>query len=119
MTIAKDVENFDFIETGINETLVRDLAGGDFSAHERNIVLIGGTGNGKTHLAIAIVRAAIRNGAGGRFFNVVDLVNKLEAKTRAGRQGRTTDYLGRKDFVVLDELGYLPSPSQAASCSST
>jgi transposase len=46
--------------------------------------------------------------ARGRFFNVVDLVNKLEAETRAGRQGRMADYLGRKDFVVLDELGYLP-----------
>ena len=67
-----------------------------------------GTGTGKTHLAIAIARAAIRNGARGRFFNVVDLVNKLEAETRAGRQGRMADYLGRKDFVVLDEPGYLP-----------
>jgi DNA replication protein DnaC len=69
-------------------------------------VLIGDTD--KTHLAIAIARAAIRNGARGRFFNVVDLVNKLEAETRAGRQGRMADYLGRKDFVLLDELGYLP-----------
>ncbi|RWP48750.1 MAG: ATPase [Mesorhizobium sp.] len=108
LPLAKDVEDFDFTETGINETLVQDLAGGDFLAHERNVVLIGGTGTGKTHLAIAIARAAIRNGARGRFFNVVDLVNKLEADTRAGRQGRMADYLGRKDFVVLDELGYLP-----------
>ena len=90
------------------EMLVKDLAGGNFLAHERNVVLIGGTGTGKTHLAIAIARAAIRNGARGRFFNVVDLVNKLEAETRAGRQGRMADYLGRKDFVVFDELGYLP-----------
>ena len=108
LPLAKDVADFDFTETGINETLVQDLAGGDFIAHERNVVLIGGTGTGKTHLAIAIARAAIRNGARGRFFNVVDLVNKLEAETRAGRQGRMADYLGRKDFVVLDELGYLP-----------
>jgi DNA replication protein DnaC len=50
----------------------------------------------------------IRNGARGRFFNVVDLVNKLEAKARAGRQGRIADALSRKDFLVLDELGYLP-----------
>lgn len=49
-----------------------------------------------------------RNGARGRFFNVVDLVNKLEAETRAGRQGRLAEYMGRKDFVILDELGYLP-----------
>ena len=57
---------------------------------------------------MGIARACIRGGARGRFFNVVDLVNKLEAETRAGRQGRTADLLCRLDFVVLDELGYLP-----------
>ena len=73
-----------------------------------NAVLIGGTGTGKSHLAIAIVRALIRNGSRGRFFNVVDLVNKLEAEGRAGRPGRIADYLARMDFIILDELGYLP-----------
>jgi DNA replication protein DnaC len=85
---------------------VRDLAGGDFLAHQRNVVLVGGAG--KTHLAIAIARACIRGGKRGRFLNVVDLVNKLEAEARAGRQGRMADYLSRMDFIVLDELGYLP-----------
>lgn len=84
------------------------LAGGNFLAHQRNLVLIGGTGTGKTHLAIAIARSAIRGGARGRLFNVVDLLNKLEAEARSGRQGRMADYLSRKDFIVLDELGYLP-----------
>ena len=55
-----------------------------------------------------MARACIRRGARGRFFNVVDLVNKLEAETRAARQGRIADHLTRLDFVVLDELGYLP-----------
>jgi hypothetical protein len=62
----------------------------------------------KSHLAIAIARSLIRNGARGRFFNVVDLVNRLETEARAGRQGRIADHLTRLDFVVLDELGYLP-----------
>jgi DNA replication protein DnaC len=66
------------------------------------------TGTGKTHLAIAIARCCIHSGARGRFFNVVDLVNRLEAEARNGRQGRMADYLTRKDFAVLDELGYLP-----------
>ncbi|MCP6391190.1 ATP-binding protein, partial [Klebsiella pneumoniae] len=74
--------------TPINEMLVRDLAGGEFLAHQRNVVLVGGTGTGKTHLAIAMARAYIRNGARARFYNVVDLVNRLEAEARAGRQGR-------------------------------
>jgi DNA replication protein DnaC len=106
--LAKDINDFAFAGTPINEALVRDLASGDFLAHQRNVVLVGGTGTGKTHLAIGIARACIRDGARGRFFNVIDLVNKLEAEGRAGRQGRIADYLSRKDFIVLDELGYLP-----------
>jgi DNA replication protein DnaC len=108
LPLAKEIEEFVFDETPINETLVRDLAAGDFLAHQRNLVLVGGTGTGKTHLAVGIARACIRNGARGRFFNVVDLVNKLEAEARAGRQGRIADHLARLDLVVLDELGYLP-----------
>ncbi|MGM0583231.1 MAG: IS21-like element helper ATPase IstB [Pseudomonadota bacterium] len=108
MPFAKEIDEFAFADTPINETLVRDLAGGAFLEQQRNLVLIGGTGTGKTHLAVGIVRACIRSGARGRFFNVVDLVNKLDAEARDGRQGRTADLLGRLDFVVLDELGYLP-----------
>ncbi|WP_421953053.1 IS21-like element helper ATPase IstB [Pelagibacterium sp.] len=108
LPLARDIDDFDFIDTGINETLVRDLAAGNFLTMQRNVVLIGGTGTGKTHLSTAIARACIRNGVRGRFFNVVDLVNKLETETRAGRQGRLAEYMGRKDFIILDELGYLP-----------
>jgi len=108
LPLAKDIEDFDFTDTPVNEALVRDLATGTFIADQRNAVLIGGTGTGKSHLAIAIARALIRNGARGRFFNVVDLVSRLETEHRAGKQGRIADYLTRLDFVVLDELGYLP-----------
>ncbi len=108
LPLAKDLDDFDFDAGAVNEPLVRDLARGGFVAEQRNIVLIGGTGTGKTHLAIAIARSCIRAKLRGRFFNTVDLVNRLEAETRAGRQGRMADYLTRMDFVVLDELGYLP-----------
>jgi DNA replication protein DnaC len=108
LPLAKDLDDFDFDAADVNETLVRDLAAGGFIEQQRNVVLIGGTGTGKSHAAIAIARACIRRGARGRFFNVVDLVNKLEAEARAGRQGRIADHLTRLDFVVLDELGYLP-----------
>ena len=103
MPFAKEIDEFAFEDT---PTLVRDLAGGAFLEQQRNLVLVGGTG--KTHLAVGIVRACIRTGARGRFFNVVDLVNKLDAEARGGKQGRTADLLGRLDFLVLDELGYLP-----------
>ena len=108
LPLAKDIEEFDFTGTPINEGLVRELANGSFVADQRNVVLIGGTGTGKTHLAIAIARALIRNGTRGRFYNVVDLVNRLETETRGGKQGRLADYMTRLDFVILDELGYLP-----------
>jgi DNA replication protein DnaC len=108
LPLAKDLEDFQFEGTPINQTLVNDLAGGGFIAQQRNAVLVGGTGTGKTHLAIAIARSCIRSGARGRFYNVVDLVNRLETETRNGRQGRIAEHLTRMDFIVLDELGYLP-----------
>jgi DNA replication protein DnaC len=108
LPLAKEIDEFAFEGTPVNETLVRDLAGGNFLEHQRNLVLVGGTGTGKSHLAVGIARACIRNGARGRFFNVVDLVNKLDAEARADRQGRIADLLCRLDFLILDELGYLP-----------
>jgi DNA replication protein DnaC len=108
LPLAKDLDGFTFAETPINESLVRSLATGAFLAEQRNAVLVGGTGTGKSHLAMAIARSCIRGGARGRFYIVLDLVNRLESEARAGRQGRLADYLTRMDFVVLDELGYLP-----------
>jgi len=108
LPLAKDIEDFVFDGTPVNEALMRELASGNFVADQRNAVLIGGTGTGKSHLAIGLARALIRNGSRGRFFNVVDLVNRLETEHRNGQQGRIADYLTRLDFTVFDELGYLP-----------
>ena len=66
LPLAKELEEFAFEATDINETLIRDLATGDFLDHQRNLVLIGGTGTGKTHLAVSIARACIRDGRRGR-----------------------------------------------------
>ena len=91
----------------ITGVLVVDLAGGGFIEQQRNVVLVGRTGTAKTHPAIAVARSCIRAGARGRFYNIVDIVNRLETEARNGRQGRIADHLTRLDFVVLDELGYL------------
>ena len=85
LPLAKDLDDFQFEGTPINEALVNDLAGGGFIAQQRNAVLVGGTGTGKTHLAIAIARSCIRSGSRG-----------------------IADQLTRMDFIILDELGYLP-----------
>ena len=105
LPLAKDIDDFDFSGTPVNQAQIRELASGTFIAEQRNAVLVGGTGTGKSHLAIAIARACIRGGARGRFYTVVDLVNRLEGEARSGRQGRLVEYLTRMDFMVLDELG--------------
>ena len=108
LPMAKELADFDFAVSPVNEPLLQALAGGDFLESQRNIVRVGGTGTAKTHLAVAIARACITKGARGRCYNVVDRVNHLEAELRSARQGRTADPLVRRDFVILDELGYLP-----------
>ena len=104
----KDLDGFVFADTPINESLVRSLHAGSFLPERRNIVLVGGTGTGKTHLALAIAAAVVRAGSRGRFFNTVDLVNRLEEETRQAKAGNLAAQMARLDVVVLDELGYLP-----------
>lgn len=67
-------------------------------------MLTGGPGTGKFHLPVRIAQASIRSGRRRRFFNVVDLVNKLDAEARDERQGRIEDLIFRPDFLILDEL---------------
>lgn len=108
LPLAKTLAEFDFTASPLNEGLVRDLHDGGFLETQRNAVFIGGTGTGKTHMCIAITANCVRRGARARFFNVIDLVNRLEAEARTGQAGKLADQLTRVDLVVLDELGYLP-----------
>lgn len=105
---AKDLDQFDFSASPVNEIQVRSLYEGQFLANQSNVILIGGTGTGKTHLAIAIARQMIHSGKRCRYFNLVDLVNQLEQEKLAGRGGKLATSLAQLDLVVLDELGYLP-----------
>jgi DNA replication protein DnaC len=99
----------------VNETRFRQLYAGDYLATARNIVLVGGTGTGKSHLATALARHAILEGKRARFYSVVDLVNQLDAEKRAGRAGHLTNRLLNQDAIVLDELGYLPFSADGGS----
>ena len=106
--VAKDLDQFDFTASPVNETHVRTLYEGQFLASQTNVILVGGTGTGKTHLAISIARQVVRSGKRCRYFNLVDLVNQLEQEKLQGRGGKLAVSLSRFDLVVLDELGYLP-----------
>ena len=108
LPLVKELADLSFADTPINGELIGQLSMGAFLESQRNVVLIGGTGTGKSHIAIGIARSIIKAGRKARFFNAVDLVNKLETEVKLGRQGRMADGLARVDLLVLDELGYLP-----------
>ena len=105
----KDLAGFDFASSEVNEALVRQLHRGDFLDGAHNVVLIGGPGTGKTHLATAIgVQAVEHRRKKVRFFSTVELVNALEQEKLLGKTGQISERLVRCDLVILDELGYLP-----------
>ena len=92
----------------ITRARVKPVRDPDFKRRTPGSMTLVCPASARAWLAIAIARSCIRSGSRGRFFTTVDLVNQLEAESRAGRQGRIADYLTRLDFVILDELGYLP-----------
>ena len=104
----KDIDNFIFTGTPINQEQIMHLYSCEFVKTSRNIVLIGGTGTGKTHLAITFSAKAVRNGCKARFFNLVDLANQLGVEKTTGNIGKLALSIAKADILVLDELGYLP-----------
>lgn len=108
LPLVKELADLDLKALPVDGQLIESLATGAFLDTQRNVVLIGGTGTGKSHIAIGITRSLIRSGRKARFFNTVDLVNRLEMEMKLGRGGRLADQLSRVSLLVLDELGYLP-----------
>jgi DNA replication protein DnaC len=105
----RDLSGFEFSQSVVNEALVRMLHRGTFMESAENVVLIGGPGTGKTHVATAIaVQAIMHLHRRVRFFSTVELVNALELEKQAGKQGQIANRLVHADLVILDELGYLP-----------
>jgi DNA replication protein DnaC len=108
--IHRDLLGFDWAETPLQQAHIEQLATAAFMGQAHNLILVGGTGTGKTHLATALGIAAIHLGKRVRFYNAVDLVNQLEKEKRLGKAGNLAKSLIPIDAVILDELGYLPFP---------
>lgn len=108
LPVQKDLDTFVFADAKVDERRIRELYTGQFLDDAHNLILIGGTGTGKTHLAIAIAAHCVRIGKRSRFFSVIDLVNQLEQEKHQGKAGNLANRLTHIDLVVLDELGYLP-----------
>ena len=104
----KDLDTFIFKDTPINLEQVMQLYSTDFIKTSRNIILVGGPGTGKTHLALALSGKAVRKGFKARFFNLVDLANQLEIEKSNNRAGRLAQQIEKLDVLILDELGYMP-----------
>ncbi len=104
----KDLDSFNFTESAVDEAMIRHLYEGDFLREKKNIVFMGGSGTGKTHLATSIGLSLIRKGQKVKFWNLIDLVNELEKEKEQGRAGEIMHKMSKFSLMILDELGYLP-----------
>ena len=106
----RDFASFDYNETPVDKALIDQLCTGQFITDKHNLILIGGTGTGKTHIATALGTELIQPGRKIRFFDCVDLINLLIKEEGDGKAGRIEKQLMSADCVIMDELGYIPFP---------
>jgi DNA replication protein DnaC len=105
----KTLDGFDWSwPKKINRAQVQHLFRLDFVPNHSNVILLGGVGVGKTHLAIALAHAACLRGMTALFTTAVDIVNSLAAAQATGGVKREMARLLKPAFLVVDELGYLP-----------
>jgi DNA replication protein DnaC len=111
----RDLGSFKWQESPLAQARIEQLAQGGYMDTAHNLILVGGTGTGKTHLATALGIAAIHQGKRVRFYNAVDLVNLLEKEKQQGKAGHLARQLTLIDAIILDELGYLPFPDSGGA----
>ena len=118
--VVKQLESFDFKAIpGLNKMLVLDLARGEYIARRENVILLGPTGVGKTHVALALGLAACQKGLGVRFTTASHLVHEMIEARDEKRLLRLQDQLARVSLLIVDESDTCPSRRPEASCCST
>ncbi len=111
----KTLDQFDFAtRPSINKPLVLELVRGDYLDKRENILLVGNSGTGKTHLATALGIAACGQGKRVRFWRVTELITTMLEAKEERQLLRLRSYLAKLDLLILDELGYVPASKSGA-----
>ncbi len=111
----KLLDEFDFAaRPSVNKPLLLQLLQGDYLDQRENIILVGPSGTGKTHLAISLGVAACGQGKKVRFFRVTELITLLLEAKEERQLLRLRHQLGKLDLLILDELGYVPASKAGA-----
>jgi DNA replication protein DnaC len=111
----KTLESFDFTaQPAVNKPLVLELVKGDYLDRRENLLLVGNSGTGKTHLATAVGIAACQQGHKVRFFRVTELITLLLEAREDKELTRFKRQLSRLNLLILDELGYVPATKAGA-----
>lgn len=114
-TAHKTLDEFDFkAQPSINKPLVLELMKGDYLDARENLLLVGASGTGKTHLAIALGIAACEQGQRVRFFRVTELITQLLEARDERQLLRFKAQLAKQHLLILDELGYVPASKVGA-----
>jgi len=107
--VLKTLDSFDFgAQASINEALVRQLASGEYIDARENVLIMGNSGTGKTHLATALGFAACAQGKRVRFWSATALVTHLLEMREQHNLKRFLTQVEKHDLIILDELGYVP-----------
>jgi len=111
----KDFATFDYERSAVKQTEIKPLCTGQFTQDAHNLILVGGTGTGKTHIAIALGASLITQGKKVRFTNAVDLINALIKEQAEGNTGKIIRQMSQTNCVIIDELGYIPFPKSGGA----